>query len=341
MFSCVLTRSGDVLVWWPFSEQVDTSLRKEMNKEGNRDASAPRDGAIPCVPWESDLEPLRLPSLPLLPDLANGVSAEQWPTQLIQVAGLDGHLVALTNKGHVLIFSSLDNEIVASRGNWKYLPEFSEVDKVRDIFAEHGMDPPPSAHITHISANFQHFFAYSTGLSSIVLKGDMDNDSLKPKIIPGLQNKSVISVVPGDHHYIALTLAGKVLTWGVCDKGALGLGDPAILPRGVPGAFPIGGGYQMSDVEEPTEVRFDHSRKKLDDKFCFSIAAAGWHTGALVINLEPDEDDCDVAKTTNKGSSALQGPVSYTNNTGQTPPIISPFRVGFAGRGMRRGGAMG
>ena len=113
----------------------------------------------------------------------------------------------------------------------------------------------------------------------------MDDDNLRPKIILGLQNKSVISVVPGDHHYIALTLSGKVLTWGVCDKGALGLGDPAILPRGVPGAFPIGGGYQLSDVEEPTEVRFDHSRKNTNE-FCFSIAAAGWHTGALVIDLE-------------------------------------------------------
>jgi SCF-associated factor 1 len=114
----------------------------------------------------------------------------------------------------------------------------------------------------------------------------MDDDNLKPKIIPGLQDKSVISVVPGDHHYAALTLSGKVFTWGVCDKGALGLGDPGTLPRGAPGAFPVGGGYQLSNVEEPTEVRFDHGWKIPKDRFCFSIAAAGWHTGALVIDLE-------------------------------------------------------
>lgn len=120
MFSCILTRSGDILVWWPFSEQVDTCIQNEMNQKG-RDASTPRDGAIPCVPWALDLEPKRLPSIPPLPDLANGASIEQKPTQLIQVAGLDGCLIGLTNKGHVLIFGSLDNEVAASRGSWKYV----------------------------------------------------------------------------------------------------------------------------------------------------------------------------------------------------------------------------
>jgi SCF-associated factor 1 len=78
--------------------------------------------------------------------------------------------------------------------------------------------------------------------------------------------------VPGDYHYIALTSSGKALTWGVSDKGALGLGD-------------LGYG-SLPDVEVPTEVRFDHGRKSPKDRFCFSVAAAGWHTGALVIDLE-------------------------------------------------------
>lgn len=109
---------------------------------------------------------------------------------------------------------------------------------------------------------------------------------MKPKIIPGLQNKSIISVVPGDHHYIALMSSGKVLTWGVCDKGALGLGDPATLPAGAPGGFAVDGVYDLPEVKVPTEIRFDHDRKSPKDRFCFSIAAAGWHTGALVIDLE-------------------------------------------------------
>jgi SCF-associated factor 1 len=121
-----------------------------------------------------------------------------------------------------------------------------------------------------------------------VLKGDVgdDNVDLKPKIILGLQNKSVISVVPGDYHYIALTSSGKVLTWGECDKGALGLGDPRTLIPGTPGAYAVEGDLQLPEVKVPTEVRFDHGTKIPKDRFCFSIAAAGWHSGALVIDLE-------------------------------------------------------
>lgn len=81
-------------------------------------------------------------------------------------------------------------------------------------------------------------------------------------------------------------MSGKVLTWGVGDKGALGLGNPALLPPGAPGGYSDDGGFNVPEVKMPTEVRFDHGRASPKDRFCFSIAAAGWHTGALVIDLE-------------------------------------------------------
>lgn len=333
MFSCVLTHSGDVLVWWPFSGEMDTRIQA-ARQPGNANTYAPRKGAISCVPWELNLNPTRLPPMPALPDLTSGGSAEQKPTKLIQVAGLDKHLIGLTNQGHVLIFDSLDNEITVLRGGWQYLPEFSEVNAVRDMFMGHKMEAPLTMQITHISANFEHFFAYSTGASSIVLKGDLDDANLKPKIIPGLQNKSIISVVPGDHHYIALMSSGKVLTWGVCDKGALGLGDPATLPAGAPGGFAVDGVYDLPEVKVPTEIRFDHDRKSPKDRFCFSIAAAGWHTGALVIDLEADNDESHEEEIINERSSAVRRPDFRPGGTsGQTPSIISRFRVGYAGRG--------
>ena len=124
MFSCVLTQSGDVLVWWPFSGRMDTRIQTEMNQQDNRNTSAPRDGGIPCATWALDLEPTRLPSIPALPHLASGESAEQKPTHLIQIAGLDNHLIGLTNKGHVLMFGSLDNEMTISRGHWQYVGLF-------------------------------------------------------------------------------------------------------------------------------------------------------------------------------------------------------------------------
>jgi|ERR1700722_7633773 len=117
-----------------------------------------------------------------------------------------------------------------------------------------------------------------------------------PLILPALQNKSVISVVIGDYHYAALTASGKLLTWGQYSLGALGLGDPGKLEPGAPGGFETEA--QRRDVREmrrrfrplpvkiPTEVRFSHGKKKSKDMFCFAAAAAGWHTGALVMDLD-------------------------------------------------------
>jgi len=123
--------------------------------------------------------------------------------------------------------------------------------------------------------------------------GDTDTTpDTVPKIIPALQNKAVISVVLGDYHNAALTAGGKLLTWGAYSAGALGLGDPAELEPGTPGAYAIArGGEQRRRreppaVQVPTEVRFDHGAKKPKDRFCFAATAAGWHTGALVIDLD-------------------------------------------------------
>jgi SCF-associated factor 1 len=110
-------------------------------------------------------------------------------------------------------------------------------------------------------------------------------------IIPALQHRGVISVVLGDYHYGALTATGELLTWGEYSHGALGLGDPVQLPVGVPGGFAEA---RMRDaaregrrrrepesVKVPTEVKF--GRK---GKFVIQAAAAGWHMGALVIDVD-------------------------------------------------------
>lgn len=139
------------------------------------------------------------------------------------------------------------------------------------------------------------FIAYSTGKSSIVLIGSIDTTpESDPQIIPTLQHKAVISVALGDYHSAALTEHGKLLTWGAYSSGALGLGDPTKLEPGAPGGFATladrdaarnGRGRIPPQVEVPTEVRFDHNKQHPVDRFCFAVAAAGWHTGALVIDL--------------------------------------------------------
>lgn len=119
-----------------------------------------------------------------------------------------------------------------------------------------------------------------------------------PIILPALQNRGVISVVLGDYHYGALTVDGKLLTWGAYSKGALGLGDPTKIPVGQPGGFATEDQLQRAttrwrilrqpppNVVVPTEVRFDHGEKRRRERYCFAAAAAGWHMGALVIDLE-------------------------------------------------------
>ena len=125
------------------------------------------------------------------------------------------------------------------------------------------------------------------------------HQSLKPDVLPSLQYRSVISVVLGDYHFGALTSDGKLLTWGAFSKGALGLGDPVDIEPGQPGGFSTreqrlavmdAHGFlphTPPDVREPTEVKFDHGLKnKGKQKYVFAAAAAGWHMGALVVDLE-------------------------------------------------------
>lgn len=115
-------------------------------------------------------------------------------------------------------------------------------------------------------------------------------------MIPELQYKSIISVGLGDYHSAALTADGKLFTWGGFQQGALGLGYPEELPLGAPGGYAtqrqldrarLGDDSRVPDVQVPTEVRFDHNVKK-KDQFCFSACASGWHTAALVIDLDPE-----------------------------------------------------
>lgn len=129
-----------------------------------------------------------------------------------------------------------------------------------------------------------------------MLLGDIHTTpASQPIIIPALQNRSIISVVIGDYHSAALTADGKLFTWGDYSKGALGLGDPLEIEPGLPGGFATATqrdearqrrGQPGEKVNIPTEVRFDHIGKKPRDRFCFAATAAGWHTGALVIDLE-------------------------------------------------------
>ncbi|KAF5387338.1 hypothetical protein D9757_005797 [Collybiopsis confluens] len=367
-FSSALTRSGAVVVWWPFSNPMETIIETKMLEMDNEDgtgAHSTADGIIECAPWDLTMDPVILPSLPSLPTLNNDSTESEGEVRIIRIAGFDSAIIGLTNRGHVVIYNDLGE---APQGGWKYLSNFSEGERVRSLpaFSSGNLEVPANFKISHVSAHFRTFFAYS---ESIVLMGgdEETKPDAHPKIIPGLQNRSVISVVLGDYHFAAVTAGGKLLTWGQYSDGALGLGDPGELAPGTPGGFANEAHRRHAlesnrgtppNVDNPTEVRFDHNRKKTKDRFCISAAASGWHTGALP-NQSDDDSDLETESETLQAYSRhrhMRNP-GRAREQGETPPIIpggvipgpnipflgrggNPFRIGFAGRGMHRGRGM-
>jgi len=109
----------------------------------------------------------------------------------------------------------------------------------------------------------------------MVLKGGVNTTSaLLPIIIPGLQNRSVISVVSGENHFGALTSCGKLLTWSEYSKG---LRSEVRKPP--------------PDIMIPSEMRFDNGleAERKVKRYCFGVAACRDHTAALVVDLAEDE----------------------------------------------------
>ncbi|KZT10184.1 RCC1/BLIP-II [Laetiporus sulphureus 93-53] len=391
-FSTVLVESGDVFVWWPFSGRIHEAVAAKNEELDVRPETRalPTDqhpDVIPCCTWElRDIDPVRLPAIPSgdLPCIeGTSLSEEQMSkeTKLIKIAGMDNALVGLTNKGHVLRYDMLAGEDTYSRGHWQYLPEFSEVKKVRAhpafVEGDKKPEPPETMLITHVSAQFHTFFAYSTGTRSVVLMGkppeghqfapqpQAPTPAIHPIILPGLQNRGVISVVLGDYHYGALTSDGKLLTWGAFSKGALGLGDPTTIPLGQPGGFTNEAQQRQAatrlgmlrapppEVTLPTEVRFDHGENRRKERYCFAATAAGWHMGALVIDLEPDEEGPaeDSVQDMPGAYPAVHVSPNPPSSIGLQPPGeypmlpfgrgVRPFRLGFPARGMWRGEGRG
>jgi SCF-associated factor 1 len=123
-FSAVLTKSGNVLVWRPGGRMYDIiqSRNQEMDLEGDKRAHATEDGIIPCVTWDLEFDPIRLPEIPQLSKLRHIGEDDNndEETRLVQIAGLDEHLVGLTNHGHVLKIT-VDDDSPTTQRTWQYV----------------------------------------------------------------------------------------------------------------------------------------------------------------------------------------------------------------------------
>ncbi|GJJ10996.1 hypothetical protein Clacol_005225 [Clathrus columnatus] len=357
-FSAILSRTGEVYIWWPFKGLFKEQIRQhgfeteQRARQGQRIA-IPENNVVECVTWEITTDPYLLYDVvDELPKLQPDAKPDH--TKIVKIAAGDDFLIGLTKGGHVLKvdFTGQNEDFTGPammRPRWRYLSRFSEVESVKELpELKNETESLDSLHMTHISAHFNSFFAYSTGSSSIVLRGFRDTAvTTPPDIIPGLQNRDVIAVVLGDYHFAALTSTGKLFTWGQYSSGALGLGDPTRLPIGTPGAYSnerdkSNARVSPPHVPIPTEVKFgtrDYGQGR--NIFVFGVTACGWHTGALVIDL----DDPEYEQSEEEGDSTRSAPTSIEEPGAFPTPIFRrPFRIGlagaFAGRG-RGGGADG
>jgi len=215
---------------------------------------------------------------------------------------------------------------------WEYLPMFCEPDKLREGLAEalplSNSSDPVHPKITHISAQYRTFVAYSVESTSehqqiakknsFVFFGKKETtEQDKPEILPNLQNRGVIQVTLGDYHYAALLSNGQVLTWGSYSEGALGLGTSTnphrkLCAKDGTEEPPQDSGEERYELgtQVPTAVQsftgteaYLAARGGAADgparqesgqaarRYVFSVTAAGWHTGCLAFSLEDEEDE--------------------------------------------------
>lgn len=103
--SAVLTKGGEVYVWWPrkglFREQIrqhDIST-EQLSLEGQRISG--NNGVVECVPWEISTDPYPLRDVgDDLPKLHPDAPPDH--TKIVKIAAGDGFLIGLTKGGHIL-----------------------------------------------------------------------------------------------------------------------------------------------------------------------------------------------------------------------------------------------
>jgi SCF-associated factor 1 len=307
----------------------------------------------------------------LLPPLTEQLQDES----IDQIAAGDNFVVALTNHSRVFKIdispirqprgidtegplegesrSAADRErlsaaFLSGERAWIYLPYFSEIAQIKKHPAL--VDRQVNAtRITHITAHFQSFTAYavdSVKEHGLVLFGDAESEEeSRPQILPALQGIGVIKVCLGDYHKGALTSEGKLLTFGGYSSGALGhghrnsrLGTPQQQGQNRPAPVQLGG-LSMYDIANPQEVIFAPNRP--DSKFVFNAAFSGWHSLALVVDLEArDDGDSDEEPAQPMPGSMPRPPANPTQGNHFTSGVFNPrfVRLGYAARGLRRPG---
>ncbi|GAA5904446.1 uncharacterized protein JCM6883_006494 [Sporobolomyces salmoneus] len=250
-YSAVLSSRADVYVWW---EQGSARLDRDARAHGEDSLTSPSTQGIT---FPRDIETLRLPPLP---------DADSSDEKIKLLACGDNFIIALTNHSRLYFLSlspvpdparpharqgavndpedspvrsrdsmaRLDAEFLSGRRNWRLMSNFCEREEIAKLGEFKDKPLAENLKITHVSAHFNSFAAYSVpstsdSTESLVLLGNSDwYEQVKPKVIPKLQGLGVIKIAQGDYHNLALTSSGELYSWGSYSAGALGLGHPVL-----------------------------------------------------------------------------------------------------------------
>lgn len=177
----------------------------------------------------------------------------------------DGYLIYLTQAGTVHRVNVTD-------------AIFDATDSLSSFLLEKFATTPK---LCYLSGSYLHFGLFNT--AGDVLIGNNNTQASSPPLMPtGLQHRGVIGISWGDWHALALCEDGSVLSWGKEFRlnGCLGMGYRDAEEARNMGLTIVGN--EVSSVEPRKIAGFGG----MEDKFAFCVAAAGWHSAALVADFK-------------------------------------------------------
>lgn len=183
---------------------------------------------------------------------------------LVDFIALDGCVVFIDESGCLKLYTiDGENQLIE---NPQGVSEFNEWLTRRDSRGG------SCASFTKLVGCFKTLVTFTN--EGLVLIGKFDDEKFRLTIIPELQNRSIVDVAVGDYHFLALTVDGELLSWGLelQKNGCLGLGDASsfkdpLIVREEGRSF---------RVLKPTVIK-----KPKESGRWLRLAGAGWHSGAF------------------------------------------------------------
>lgn len=234
----MLTSSGAVRVWWPSFDPPSAAEPASAQSTAGLLSREPLETEIAVRFAVEHADPFELPALPTGEELHFGDRSRAQGAKVVRIACGDGFVVALDENGQVWTcwVGGRADEVGQRQGGgsgsvWEQVSRASRLMPARrgstqsDPTAALPLQHPHFKHplqgtttaggstahsITHVSAHFESFFAYSPGsaadefATSAVLMGKKDQLHLRdseggarPQVIDELQGKGVIQIVVG------------------------------------------------------------------------------------------------------------------------------------------------